>query len=186
MILNPRTIETNYGRVAAALESPGELRTLFAEVEEYFESGAIVERGAVVVDVGANIGAFAVAVAKRCEREARLFCFEPVPTLYRALERNLRENEWLAGGAHRAFNVALGAENDPRAFCDFHYFRRFPRDSTMDLAGKRREFEAFFAAQGTRIGRSLSSSAWTGHGCSCTKVTGATAGSGARCRMRGR
>lgn len=153
--------DTEYGRVATAHETPGELRTLFSEVEDYFACGAKVARGATVVDVGANIGAFAIAVAKRCERDLRLFCFEPVPALFRALEHNLRENDWLKGGAHHAFNLALSTPEEDGIPCEFYYFRRFPRDSTMDLARKREEFEIFFAAQGKRIGRAVS---WLGPG----------------------
>jgi FkbM family methyltransferase len=161
MTARTHRVSTEYGDVATVLESPGELRTLFGEVEEYFECGATVSPGATVVDVGANIGAFAVAVARRCQHEARILCFEPVPMLFEALDRNLRENRWLAGGNHRAENVALSAPADSGVPCAFYYFRRFPRDSTMDLAGKRQEFEAFFAAQGARIGRSV---AWLGPG----------------------
>jgi FkbM family methyltransferase len=168
MTSKTRNVSTEYGKVATVLESPGELRTLFAEVEEYFECGATVSRGATVVDVGANIGAFAIAVARRCEREARLFCFEPVPMLFAALDRNLRESEWLTGGAHRAFNVALGTAEDAGAPCEFYYFKRFPRDSTMDLEGKRKEFETFFAAQGARVGRSVS---WLGPGAKLVERT---------------
>jgi FkbM family methyltransferase len=148
-----------YGQVATALESSREIETLFGEVEEYFECGLTVARGATVVDVGANIGAFAVAAARRCERDLRLFCFEPVPALFDALSRNLRDNEWLEGGAHRAYPVALSPPEAAGTSCPFYYFRRFPRDSTMDLCQKRREFEAFFAAQGARARRAV---AWAG------------------------
>ena len=161
MTARTHRISTAYGEVATVLESPAELQTLLGEVEEYFECGATVSRGATVVDVGANLGTFAIAVARRCERDARILCFEPVPPLFAALERNLRENRWLKGGAHRAWNLAVSAPEDSGVPCDFYYFKRFPRDSTMDLAGKRREFEAFFAAQGARLGRSVS---WLGPG----------------------
>jgi FkbM family methyltransferase len=153
----------DYGRVATALESRASLRTMLLEVEEYFDVGASLSRGAIVLDVGANIGAFAVAAARRCEGEVRLFCFEPVPPLFRALERNLRENRWLASGEHRAFEVALTAPEEAGTSCEFYHFRRLPRDSTMDLERKRAEFERFFAAQGARAGRAMS---WLGGGAS--------------------
>jgi FkbM family methyltransferase len=150
-----------YGEIATAHESAGELRTLFGEVEEYFDAGATLSRGATVVDVGANIGAFAIAAAKRCDKDLRVYGFEPVPNLFRALEKNLRENEWLASGEHRAFNVALSTPEEAGVPCDFYYFRRFPRDSTMDIDRKRVEFEAFFAAKGASAGRAVR---WLGPG----------------------
>lgn len=150
-----------YGRVATAHESRGSLQTMFLEVQEYFDIGASLSPGATVVDVGANIGAFAIAAAKRCRGELRVFCFEPVPPLFRALQRNLRENSWLARGEHRAFDVALTAPEDSGSPCEFYYFRRFPRDSTMDLERKRLEFERFFAAQAARAARKVR---WLGPG----------------------
>ncbi len=151
----------DYGQVATAFESKTSLRTMLVEVEEYFDVGASLSRGAVVLDVGANIGAFAIAAAKRCESDLRLFCFEPVPPLFRALEENLRRNRWLAPGAHRAFEIALTAPEEAGTPCAFYHFRRFPRDSTMDLERKRAEFERFFAAQGARAGQAMS---WLGGG----------------------
>ena len=122
----------DYGQVATALESRASLQTMLLEVEEYFDVGASLSRGAIVLDVGANIGAFAIAAARRCEGEVRLFCFEPVPPLFRALERNLKENRWLASGEHRAFEVALTAPEEAGTRCEFYHFRRLPRDSTME------------------------------------------------------
>ena len=158
---NSRVDITGYGRVATAFESKASVRTMFLEVEEYFDVGASLPRGAIVLDVGANIGAFAIAAAKRCGGELRLFCFEPVPPLFRALERNLKENSWLALGHHRAFEVALTAPDEGGTHCEFCHFRRFPRDSTMNLARKRMEFEQFFAARGASVGRAVS---WLGGG----------------------
>jgi FkbM family methyltransferase len=149
-----RTVKIgDYGSVATAFESRGSLQTMFVEVQEYFDVGASLSSGATVLDVGANIGAFAIAAAKRCRGQLRVFCFEPVPPLFQALQRNLRENPWLAQGAHRAFDTALTSSEEAGSPCEFYYFRRFPRDSTMDLARKREEFEKFFAVHGARAAR---------------------------------
>jgi FkbM family methyltransferase len=150
-----------YGQVATAFESRASLHTMFLEVQEYFDVGASLSPGATVLDVGANIGAFAIAAAKRCRGQLRMLCFEPVPPLFRVLERNLRENPWLALAEHRAFDVALTAPEEAGSPCEFYYFRRFPRDSTMNLEGKRVEFEQFFAVQGARAARAAP---WLGRG----------------------
>jgi FkbM family methyltransferase len=61
--------------------------------------------GWTVVDVGANVGLFAVQQARR---GARVFAFEPNPDCYRRLSKTIAAND--LGGAVRAFNVAVGAE----------------------------------------------------------------------------
>ena len=65
--------------------------------------GIHVPAGGTIVDVGANIGLFAIAAA-RTAPDVRVHCFEPVPVLFDALERNLANHVPIAI-AHR---VALG------------------------------------------------------------------------------
>jgi FkbM family methyltransferase len=48
--------------------------------------------GDVVVDVGANIGLYALALAKRVGTEGRVHAFEPDPANFRALDRHCRLN----------------------------------------------------------------------------------------------
>ena len=47
------------------------------------------EGSLIVFDVGANLGGWALAVLERLEARARLFCFEPSPSTFAALTRNL-------------------------------------------------------------------------------------------------
>lgn len=54
----------------------------------YFKHGITIEDDAVVFDVGANIGLFALAVHRRAKR-VRVFCFEPLPPLFAVLEANV-------------------------------------------------------------------------------------------------
>ena len=115
--------------------------------------------GSTVVDVGANIGAFAIAAARRCHRDLRLICCEPVPALYRAVE-NLQKNRWLSGGARVVKNVALSTASDAGKSADFYYFRRFPRDSTMDISGKRRSSGLLRGARGAH--RQVAGVPWAG------------------------
>lgn len=56
--------------------------------DRYF-SHARIEPGDVVVDIGANIGAFTILAASR---GARVYAFEPNPEAFSILERNIREN----------------------------------------------------------------------------------------------
>jgi FkbM family methyltransferase len=69
----------------------------FAEI--YFENHYLagfpyrpIENGAVVLDCGANIGAFAVYVAGLAA-DVRVLAFEPEPQTFAALERNVKLNQ---------------------------------------------------------------------------------------------
>ena len=84
-------------------------RQLASEVEEYFERGARVLPGDVVVDVGANIGAFAAAVAARTGGDVTLHCFEPRGPIFTSLERNFAEHALLRETRHELHAVALSS-----------------------------------------------------------------------------
>ena len=51
--------------------------------------------GAVAVDVGANVGVHALAMAAAVGTEGRVLCFEPLPHLAAALARTLRLNNFV-------------------------------------------------------------------------------------------
>lgn len=70
--------------------SPGEARILYREIFErasYTQHGVEVSDGATVLDVGANVGAFSVALAQQ-HRDLRLVLFEPIPATFALLRRN--------------------------------------------------------------------------------------------------
>jgi len=127
-----------------------QLRELIDEVDEYFEIGAILAPGAVVFDVGANIGVFALAAARRCDSQLELYCFEPVPPIFGALTANTEQNALLANVKTNLFQVALGSTVGALGV-KLSYFRELPTDSTIDLDSKRRDFESFFAHSGNEI-----------------------------------
>jgi FkbM family methyltransferase len=55
-----------------------------------------------ILDVGANIGQFALA-ASCCFPEAKIYCFEPIPSAFVQLKKNIKRNPQI-----KAFNCALG------------------------------------------------------------------------------
>lgn len=61
-----------------------------AEVQTYFENGITVKPGDIVVDVGANIGLFALGAWMRTEGDIQIHCLEPVAAVFKILEENLR------------------------------------------------------------------------------------------------
>jgi len=120
----------HYGEIEAP---PLDLERTFRGVEAYFGAGLILRRGAAVVDVGASIGALAIAAAKRCEGEVEAWCYEPVPALYAALEHNLWKNDWLAGGKHRALNAAISGSRRGLTLADAVENAAVPRIDLLRL-----------------------------------------------------
>jgi len=53
---------------------------------------SLVKEGSVVLDVGANIGFFAVPLARVVGESGKLFCFEPLPSNFSRLKENLKLN----------------------------------------------------------------------------------------------
>ena len=74
--------------------SPPDVQFLYGEIFEehcYVRNGITLGSGDTVIDVGGNIGLFAMYAAKRCVR-GKVFTLEPIPSVYRAMVRNLCEN----------------------------------------------------------------------------------------------
>ncbi|TWB12405.1 FkbM family methyltransferase/amino acid adenylation domain-containing protein [Nitrospirillum amazonense] len=101
----------------------GESRFLWKEIFDdgaYDAPGLTLPPDAVVMDVGANVGFFALWVARRAPG-VRLIAFEPIPEVFAKLRANLRI--YLAGAT--AFN--LGLSDAPKAT----RFTYYPNNSIM-------------------------------------------------------
>ncbi len=53
----------------------------------------LIRRGSAAIDVGANIGATAISMAKAVGHEGLVFCFEPMPGNLERLRQNISANE---------------------------------------------------------------------------------------------
>lgn len=64
---------------------------IFSEifVDGCYDWDAISKRAPVIVDIGANVGMFTLRM-KQMRPDARIWCFEPLPSNFKGLERNLR------------------------------------------------------------------------------------------------
>jgi 31-O-methyltransferase len=113
-----------------------EAKSAFHQVESYFKHGIAVKPDDVVVDVGANIGLFSLAVFERCQRQGQIYAFEPIPTTFRALARNI---EPLASRV-KAFQMGLAASPGRLTF---YYYPNSPLSSTaypdFDLQAEREQ-----------------------------------------------
>jgi nonribosomal peptide synthetase DhbF len=124
-----------------APKSKEDTRFIYSEVFEqhcYERHGLTVENGDVVLDVGANIGLFALSVMQRCE-SAHVVCVEPVPDVRACLERNVAESSWRKRHTVTVLDHAIGSRNGTASIA---YFPRTPANSTMHLSDKRREWAA--------------------------------------------
>jgi nonribosomal peptide synthetase DhbF len=140
----------DFGRVYRPLGSGGQFEDLMSEIDEYFRHGIELTRGDVVFDVGANIGAFALHAAKRAGGGLQMFCFEPIPPVFAALQKNFQASPVLADAQPHLYPLGLthtGAAGEAL----FHYFKRMPCDTTQHIEEKRQEFEAFFQVRGTEL-----------------------------------
>jgi FkbM family methyltransferase len=93
-----------------------EVPTLYQQVEGYFKHGIGVRAGDTIFDVGANIGLFTLAALKRCHNQAKIYAFEPIPLIFKALSANAQE--WNPESI-RALNCGL---SDETALLNFAYY----------------------------------------------------------------
>jgi nonribosomal peptide synthetase DhbF len=86
--------------------NPGETEIIYREIfdeQVYARHGIEIRDGDIVLDIGANIGLFALFVSRSGAR-ANLFCFEPAPATFAVLERNVARH---ALEGVRLFNAGI-------------------------------------------------------------------------------
>lgn len=118
--------------------SPGEAHYLYHEIfthDDYLTGLPPLRRDAVVVDAGANIGLFAIRVARACP-DARIVAIEPAPTTCALLRRNLTEHQVEGASVHE---VALGAQPGRATLT---VYENLPANSTTRPAEKPAEWTA--------------------------------------------
>eukprot|EP01065_Artemidia_motanka_P014717 TRINITY_DN18558_c0_g1_i1.p1 TRINITY_DN18558_c0_g1~~TRINITY_DN18558_c0_g1_i1.p1 ORF type:complete len:293 (+),score=47.77 TRINITY_DN18558_c0_g1_i1:89-880(+) len=104
----PRLLRTGL----VATPQPEEAEFFFNEIWKrrlYLRHGLTLPPGAVVIDAGANIGAFSLFCLQESPT-ATVHCFEPASVCRKALRRNLRR--WIWTGQVRVYSCALGAAGD--------------------------------------------------------------------------
>lgn len=102
----------------------------------YEKHGVAVDDGDVIFDVGGNIGMFALSLMERF-RNLQIYSFEPVPSTYACLERNLAESSLRTDNQVTALNLGLGATD---AQTTMEFFPGVPSNSTLYSFEKHRDF----------------------------------------------
>lgn len=98
-IEDDRVVMTSRDRGARMLCVPGDYRVAPIETLNFFDyeksdstiMNGLIEEGFVFFDIGANIGWHSINLAL-AHRSAQIHSFEPIPTTYKFLERNLKLN----------------------------------------------------------------------------------------------
>ncbi len=106
---------------------PGEAALIYNEImvkQEYFQYGLSVMDARCVMDIGANIGIFTMAVKLKAP-EATVYAFEPIPDTFQALEQNVR---LLGCSDVHLFNLAIGSQDHGEQ--TLTYFPHMPGNST--------------------------------------------------------
>ncbi|KTD79235.1 FkbM family methyltransferase [Legionella waltersii] len=111
----PSKKDTKMGQIYYVNES--DLDFLLYEIIEsnaYFLDFLELKPGDVVFDVGANIGVFSLLAVQHCQRDLQLYSFEPIPSNFECLQRNLEAYKSMT----HLYNLALG---DPPEDCDIEF-----------------------------------------------------------------
>ena len=95
------------------------------EVQSYFGNGVRLSAGDTMFDVGANIGLFSLAAYQHCNRDLRIFAFEPVAAIFELLQANCERNT-----RRRHVNVFRCGLSDRSRTANLSYYPRAPVLST--------------------------------------------------------
>jgi FkbM family methyltransferase len=106
-------LKRKIARLIKIINIPGALRGLYTLKKKFSISSFRINAVAAeyqpffytIIDVGANIGQFALAAAQRFPM-AEIYCFEPIPDVYRVLKNNLKNFPKI-----HVNNCAIGNEN---------------------------------------------------------------------------
>lgn len=87
----------------------------------YVQNGITVTDGSTIVDVGANIGLFALFFA--CEaKNLKILCLEPLPPIFHVLKRNLAAL-MQQNCSNRVLQIAIGNDLEENSQSDFYFFQ---------------------------------------------------------------
>ena len=95
-----KRLKSNYVEINGQkmyLDSSDSLRLSINNTYEEFETEIvkkIIKSGDIVLDIGANIGYYTLIFAKLVGNSGKVFSFEPEPTNYELLQKNIMINEY--------------------------------------------------------------------------------------------
>ncbi|WP_319420445.1 FkbM family methyltransferase [Pleurocapsa sp. FMAR1] len=84
-----------------------EAKILYQQVQGYLKYGIVIKEGDIIFDVGANIGLFALMINNLCDGKADIFAFEPMPSIFAALDQNANKYN---SDKINVFQIGLGKQ----------------------------------------------------------------------------
>jgi FkbM family methyltransferase len=117
-------VSLSNGMVVSCLQRQ-EVPIVHREVQSYFSKNLKLRPGDTVFDVGANIGLFALEVYERCQRDVRLYAFEPVEAIFNVLRENIERCD--SADQLKIFAFGLSSNPEPAVFA---YYPQAPVLST--------------------------------------------------------
>ena len=96
------------------------------EDNPYLQDGIKITSGDTVIDIGANIGLWTQYMLDS-NTDMRIYCFEPIPITYKALQENLES--YKEKGIIKLFNIGLSNRTER---VKFNYYPRVSTDSTLN------------------------------------------------------
>jgi len=78
----------------------------------YTKNGINIENGDIVVDIGANIGAFSIFAATKFEN-TKVYSYEPMPNTFKLLEKNIKINNLKN---IKPYNIAISGKAGHKTF----------------------------------------------------------------------
>lgn len=101
--------------------------------DSYFKHGINLPNSSIeviIVDIGANLGLFSLAVNRMIlpHQTLKVIAFEPIPPICEVLKRNLSS----FSSAH-IFEIGLGNNDEDKSYANFTYASSFPGESTRHV-----------------------------------------------------
>lgn len=112
-----------------------EVMLIEQEIDQYFPEFLSVDPGAVVYDVGANIGMFTSAILNFTGGDADVYAFEPIPAVYEVLRANTVTH---FGPRVHAFPFGLSSRSGA---AELDFFPKLTVHSSAYRSGEARERE---------------------------------------------
>jgi FkbM family methyltransferase len=111
------------------------------EVQGYLSNGLQLKPGDTVFDVGAHVGLFTLAAYERCERNLRVYAFEPVQPTFEMLRLNL--NRYDQKKQLNAFPFGLSSSSEAVSFA------YYPRATSLSTAYPNEEVDLKMVKEAT-------------------------------------